>query len=175
MYEHVQIQMDLWATPLMSCRQVHKRVRKTGDILALLECNTIVPDDLNRYDRKQLPRLSLHEMLGSPACVVSQASGVVASLQCQYYSTGFWASRFAGGLVVQLASAMATFSFRLNVDSMLAQEACAQWPWPTQPALGTRRYAPRGIECISMANHVILHMALSFWPIRCKTTISENI
>ena len=29
--------------------------------------NTIVPDNLNRYDRRQLPPLSLYEMLGIPA------------------------------------------------------------------------------------------------------------
>ena len=46
----------------------------------------------------------------------------------------YWASHFARGSMVQLASAMATFSLRSNVNTVLVWEAHTQWLWPAQPA-----------------------------------------
>ena len=73
-----------------------------------LNINTIVPDSLNRYDRKQLPCLLFREWLGSPACVLpvtfSLHSNVdtvvpVSLNRCDSET------HFARGSVAQLASA----------------------------------------------------------------------
>ena len=42
-----------------------KRARKTGDVSVRSNDDTIVPNDLNMHDRKQLPRLTLRERLGN--------------------------------------------------------------------------------------------------------------
>ena len=42
-----------------------KRARKIGDVSLRSNDDTIVLNDLNRHDRKQLPRLSLCERLGN--------------------------------------------------------------------------------------------------------------
>ena len=129
--------------------------------------DTIVPNHLSRYNRKQLSRLSLHERLGSPACVVSRASAILAPLQCRRCSTGvfirtgmtensYWASRFARGSVVQLASAMAMFSLHSNDRDWCERFTLCGCGQPSRPP-STRHYAPRDIECISMTTVCFAH------------------
>ena len=125
-YEHAQIQRTCRPHPsLQASAWWTKRARKTGDVSLRSNDDTIVPNDLNRHDRKQLPRLSLCERLSSPACVVSWASDVLALLQCQYIGmigNSYWASRFTGGSVVKLVSMMVIFSLHSNIDSI---DACS--------------------------------------------------
>ena len=137
--------------------------------------NSTVPDNLNRYDRKQLPRLSLREMLSSPACIVSRASEVLASLQCQYYSTGFfkqirmteessWVSPFTGGLVAQCdGDALALLEYQFDAGKKGLRSVAV--------ALCTLRH---WMHLRFNDNPCLLHIALSFWPIRCVRTQNNN-
>ena len=65
MYEHVQILTDLQATPLTAGKCMMNRDRKTSNVSLCSNDDTIVPNDLNRHDRKQLPHLLLRERLGN--------------------------------------------------------------------------------------------------------------
>ena len=110
------------------------RDRETATFSLHSNADTIVPDSLNRYDRKQLPHLLLCKRLGSPACIVSRASDVATPLKCWYYSTGlskqvysYSASRFTRGLVAQLMSVMVTSERSENVDTVLVQEVHTWW------------------------------------------------
>ena len=141
--------------------------------------DTIVLGNLNNYDRKQLPCLSLHERLTSPACVVLQASDILASLQC-WYSTdifkpgmtenSYWDSRFARSSVVQLASAMVTFLLCSNVDSILVREAHTRWPWKAQPSPKCEAHSALQHWMHLHDKPCLLHMTLLFWPARWVRT-----
>ena len=140
---HPSLQASAWWT---------KRARKTGDISLHSNDDTIVPNDLNRHDRKQLPRLSLRERLGNVVQLAYSLAGqwhsslrsnvdamVLVSLN-RYDREQFNKTEPLASLdsVAQLASAMATFSLCSNVDSILAREARARcgrgrpsrpWAW----------------------------------------------
>ena len=52
-----------------------KRARKTGDVSLRSNDNTIVLNDLNRHDRKQLPRFSLCKRLSNVVQLVYSLAG----------------------------------------------------------------------------------------------------
>ena len=175
---HPSLQASAWWT---------KRAINTGDVSLRSNDDTIVPNDLNRHDRKQLPRLSLRERLGNVVQLVySLAAGqwrsslrsnvyaVVLVSLIRYDREQFNKTEPLASLdsVAQLASAMATFSLRSN--DTCSRSSRSVWLWPAQPALSARRYAPRDIECISMTKPCLLHTALSFRPVRCVMTQNDT-
>ena len=98
---------------------------------------------------EKLPRLSLCEKLGSPACIVLLASDVLILLECRYcLSKQVW----QGTTTEFLASAMMTFSLRSNIwykidtgtrGSSLVTSRLSQ-------LASVRYFAPCDIECIYM-------------------------
>ena len=138
-----------------------KRARKTGDVSLRSNDDTIVPNDLNRHDWKQLPRLSLRERLGNVVQLVYSLAGqwrsslrssvdamVLVSLN-RYDRERFNNTEPLASLdsVAHLASAMATGSRSARtsiIDSILAREARA---W-----CGHRYYTP----CTGIGNDAFL-------------------
>ena len=125
------------------CRQVHDELRgpeRLATFSLRSNVDTLVPDNLNRYNRKQIPCLSLCKRLGSTSS--SWARDVVASLQCQYYSTGpfkqVWQRTVTNpltlldskGSMAQLVSAMVMFCSNLLDTYKLKSLVLGGRGWP---------------------------------------------
>ena len=161
---HPSLQASAWWT---------KRARRLATLSLCSNVDTIVLDDLNRYDRKQLPHLSLHKRLGNVVQLAYSLVGqrrfslrsnvdsiyiVLVSLNRydreQFNNTELLASLDS---VAQLTSAMAMFLLRSNVDSILARE--------TRAPLCALRHLMHLLN-----KPCLLHTVLSFRPIRCILT-----
>ena len=162
---HPSLQASAWWT---------KRARKTGNISLCSKDDTIVPNHLNRHDRKQLPLLSLRRRLGNVVQLAysqwrSSLHSNVNAMVLVPIKTGMtensWATRFArlsGPACECDGDVLTLLERRFNTCSRGSRSG----------------YAPRDSECISMTNDIFCTRPYRFdqsdalWH---KTTLSENI